>query len=237
MRVLSAHQLGFLGGYLGLWHKIYLSDIFICLDTLQFNKHEQDKFENRQRIKTHTGWQWLVIPCKSAGIPQKLCSVQTPHDKWIDRHIEILEMNYKPSEYIQIIYDLYDSYSLTEWLSDINWYQMKLIADYLGIKTNIIRASDDDFYPKDQKNEMILGMCQKYHADIFIFGPKGKDYADLKLFEDNGINIIFQEYQHPVYPQMHMHNGFIPNLSVLDLILNCGKDSLEKLLEGNIRHV
>ncbi len=43
--------------------------------------------------------------------------------------------------------------------------------------------------------------------------------------------MVFQAFNHPVYPQLY--GDFIPNLSLLDLLFNCGPDSL-KILEGNL---
>ena len=55
----------------------------------------------------------------------------------------------------------------------------------------------------------------------------GRDYIDDSLFTDAGIAIEYQDYDHPVYPQLH--GEFIPFLSVVDLLFNCGPKSLEIL--------
>jgi hypothetical protein len=54
-------------------------------------------------------------------------------------------------------------------------------------------------------------------------------YLDTALFERNGIAVEWQDYVHPVYPQLH--GAFVPYLSAIDLLLNCGEQSLSVLEE------
>jgi hypothetical protein len=60
----------------------------------------------------------------------------------------------------------------------------------------------------------------------------------MELFEEKEINVIYQDFSCPHYPQHWSRdtNGFIPNLSILDLILNCGPDSL-KVLTGTYEEI
>lgn len=50
-------------------------------------------------------------------------------------------------------------------------------------------------------------------------------YLDLEKFRAGGIQLGFARFQPPVYPQLW--GDFRYNLSVLDLLLNCGPKSLE----------
>ena len=60
----------------------------------------------------------------------------------------------------------------------------------------------------------------------------GRDYANINEFENEGVKIIFQDYKHPTYKQLF--GKFIPNLSIIDLLFNCGENSAEILISGNI---
>ena len=50
--------------WLGFFEKIARADVFVYLDTVQF---EKNSFTNRNKIKTAQGWQWLTIPVKTKG--------------------------------------------------------------------------------------------------------------------------------------------------------------------------
>jgi hypothetical protein len=75
-------------------------------------------------------------------------------------------------------------------------------------------------------------MCEQLHADAYIFGELGRNYANVEAFQTAGVQVIFQEYKHPVYAQQH--GEFTSHLSVLDLLFNHGPRSREILMGGNI---
>ena len=45
-----------------------------------------------------------------------------------------------------------------------------------------------------------------------------KEYLNLSLFERNGIEVLFQEFHHPVYRQLY--GNFVPGLSIIDIMMN-----------------
>jgi hypothetical protein len=53
---------------------------------------------------------------------------------------------------------------------------------------------------------------------------------ELERYEAAGLNVVFQDYQHPAYPQLF--GDFTPNLSILDLLFNCGPSSTEIIRGG-----
>ena len=54
---------------------------------------------------------------------------------------------------------------------------------------------------------------------------------DLERFEENGLKLIIQEFEHPVYPQLF--NNFQSHLSIVDLLFNCGPESMKIIREAN----
>ena len=81
-------------------------------------------------------------------------------------------------------------------------------------------------------NGLVLDMCETMGAEMYIFGAGGRDYAQEEDFRAAGIELCFQEYVHPEYPQLH--GEFIAGSSIVDLLFNCGDNSLDILMEGNI---
>ena len=56
--IITAHQPAYLP-WLGLIHKIAISDVYVFLDNVQF---EKNSFTNRNKIKTANGPIWLTVP-------------------------------------------------------------------------------------------------------------------------------------------------------------------------------
>ena len=92
----------------------------------------------------------------------------------------------------------------------------------LEINTEIVRSStlNKKF---GIKSERILNICKYYDADIFLSGNGAKEYLDVKAFNENGIEIEFQKFTHPIYKQIY--EPFITNLSTIDFLLQCGKEA------------
>ena len=70
------------------------------------------------------------------------------------------------------------------------------------------------------KSERLLNICRHFGASTYLTGAAADAYLDKQLFERNGVRVEWQRFEHPVYPQLH--GAFIPYLSALDLLLNCG---------------
>ena len=51
------------------------------------------------------------------------------------------------------------------------------------------------------------------------------------MFAGHQIDILFQDFQHPQYPQCF--GTFEPNMSVVDLLFNCGPESLAIISEAS----
>jgi hypothetical protein len=68
-------------------------------------------------------------------------------------------------------------------------------------------------------------------ADAYLCGQDGVKYMKLGRFKENGIRVVIQDFCHPVYPQLY--NEFESHLSVVDLLFNCGPQSMEIIRRAN----
>ena len=100
------------------------------------------------------------------------------------------------------------------------------------LKINVRVESAGDFNFTGKKSAVVLDMCKQLSAQVYIFGANGKDYADVDSFKVNNIRVEFQNYRHPVYRQLY--SGFESHLSIIDLLFNCGEDSLDIIMDDNI---
>lgn len=78
---------------------------------------------------------------------------------------------------------------------------------------------------------LLIDICQKMGADVYLSGFGGAKYQEEETFEKGGIKIQYTDFVHPIYPQLW--GEFIPNLSIIDLLFNCGPRSRDALLSGN----
>ncbi|MBU0987413.1 MAG: WbqC family protein, partial [Proteobacteria bacterium] len=229
--ILTAHQPVYLP-WLGLFHKIAMADAFCYFDDVQYQKKD---WNNRNKLKGPNGEFWLTVPVKSKDhYSKKVAKIEINHStKWQKKHLNSIELNYKSApcfdRYIGFFRDCYNR--KWERLSDLNEYMLKWFLDTLGINVNYFKMSEIGF--KGSKNDLVLDMCRKLGADVYIFGQLGRNYADVQKFNNNGIDVYFQEYSHPEYRQLH--GPFIPYMSVVDLLFNEGLNSFDIIMNNNVK--
>jgi hypothetical protein len=75
-----------------------------------------------------------------------------------------------------------------------------------------------------------VDICKKLGAGQFIAQAPAKKFIDEKLFRDAGIELTSFTSRPPIYPQLW--GDFIFNLSVFDLVLNCGPKAHDILVNS-----
>jgi hypothetical protein len=225
--VLSINQPAFLP-WLGYFHRIAISDLHIVLDHVQY---EKNSYTNRNKIRTSEEALWLTVPVITSGhfgdlaINKIEISNQT---RWKKKIIENIKQNYQKAPYFNRYFPFIEDAIQRDW-KDLNEL-LKVTNEYflkeLDITTPIVYSSDIEC--SGTKGDLVLNLCKMYNAAEYISGPFGKGYLDIKKFKENGINVTFHEYNHPVYSQVY--DGFVFHLSIVDLLFNHGKDSKDILM-------
>lgn len=214
--ILSAHQPAYLP-WLGYFDKIARSDVFVYLDTVQF---EKNSFINRNQIKTPQGALWLTIPVKSRGhMEGTLLSTEIDDSQpWRRKHLKSIEMNYRKSQGFDRYFSKIEKIiNISETnISDYCFQQLMFWCQELNIKTKIVRSSTLPI--NSTKSNLVLDLCKQLKADNYLSGLFGKNYLIEKDFESAGVKIEYQNYNSPIYSQLW--GGFVPNLGVVDAWMN-----------------
>ncbi len=229
--IISIHQPQYLP-WLGYFDKIDKSDAFVFLDDVQFKKNE---WQNRNKIKISNGWQWLTVPVLYK-FTQSISEVLINNGvNWRRKHFTALVTNYGKTRHFDKYIDfLKNTYNQNwEYLTGLNIYIIEYLIKVLGIKTTLFRASKLKSTGKGTRH--LVDICKRLGADTYLSGIGGRNYLELKDFEAEKIKVIFQDFHHPVYRQLYEKNsGFQLNMSIVDLLFNCGEDSLG-ILRGGCR--
>ncbi len=105
-----------------------------------------------------------------------------------------------------------------EFLIDLNMHLIKGIMKFLSIDKPLVMASSLGICEK--KSELILNQCKAFKANIQLAGAGAQAYLNVERFEDEGIRVVFQDFEYPVYRQLY--GEFVPNLSVVDYLFCTG---------------
>lgn len=229
--IISAHQPSY-NPWLGYLHKILLSDTFVIMDDVQF---EKNSFINRNRIIQNNNEIMLTIPVKSKNYKLKsLNDIEIFENKWQLKHLKSIEQSYKKAKNFEILFDkLKKIYEIdSKYLIDYTNAYLFFIIDYLEITTKVIFASTLKI--KSRKLEYIIELTEKLNGNLFVFGEKGKDYADINYLKAKNIFSYFQEYNHPEYNQLC--KKFHSNLGIIDILFNEDKNKIiDIILRDNIK--
>lgn len=214
--------------WVGFFNKMAQCDFFVYLDNVQFKKRY---FENRNKIKTKNEVKWLTVPVHTKGkFTQNINQVIIDNEsQWTKKYIGMLEHSYKKfpywNEVEKIVIPCIEENR--EKLIDVNLALIEGFRTYLRIETPTTLASSIGL---DQVSggDLILEICHKTKAKVYVSGPDGRNYLNLKDFNSNSISVIYHDFVHPVYPQLY--GEFMSHMSVIDLVANCGPES-EKIVK------
>jgi len=202
------------------------ADIFVYLDTVQFSKNG---IQNRNQIKSPAGAQWLTIPVRhdfGSSIAQTVIAEQ----KAISRHSKTIAQYYSRTagfrrwddELSELLGRASDS------LAELAIASTEWMCEKLRIRTKRIRASQVPA-GDGKASALIASICRELAADIYLTGTGALAYLDAADFAKVGCSIWVQQWQPFVYEQAYPEVGFVPDLSTLDLLLNCPDSAATKI--------
>lgn len=201
-------------------------DVFVVLDDVQFQK---GGFQNRNRIKTSQGWQWMTVPVIHQSkqlISEVRVNQQVP---WQRKHWNALLTNYASAPYFDRYGSDLQGFLDQEWgeLAQLDLALMKWVMNALGITTPVVLSSSLGLL--EEGTHRLVEICQKLGATKYLSGPGGRSYMDLDVFENSAIDVAWQDFLSPTYEQTFSQAGFEPDLSVVDALLCCGSETAQLL--------
>jgi hypothetical protein len=213
---------------MGFLNKLANSDTFVLLDNVQYRRNY---FQNRNRIRTATGWSWLTVPVKKAPLETLIMSVEVDDSKpWGETHMKGLSQNYSKAPHFHEHEEFFGRLYARKWgkLAELNVEIIRYMAESLGIKAEIILASK--LRATGTSSELLLGICKELDAETYLSGRFGRDYLDKRLFEETGIRVVYQDFHPPTFKQVY--EPFVPDLAGVDLLFNCGAKGIELVCNG-----
>jgi len=209
--------------WLGFFDQMQRSSVFIYYDDVQFDKHG---WRNRNRVKAPDGApHWLTVPVLHSGRnwPAILEVEIDNRGAWARKHVGTLRQFYAKALHLHRYLPALEEMLERRWtlLVDLDLAVTGLICGWLGLERRMLRASALGISGK--QSERLLALCQHAGAQRYLSGDSARDYLDTELFAQHGIEVEWQNYVHPVYPQQH--GAFVPYLSIVDLLFNCGEES------------
>lgn len=218
---IAIHQPDYIS-YLGYFYKIAHADRFVFLDDCQFSN---DNMHHWNRIKTPQGECRLKIPVEHR-FGDAIDGVRTRDELgWKEKHLKTISMNYSKAPFFDAVFPEFRDLLMQHYenLADLNVAINSWVARQFGLTAEFYRSSRMNI--ATVREERVIDICVALGGDLYISGHGAKAYQVEEHFTARGVQLCYTDYKPIEYPQRwNKQCPFLPCMSVLDYLFNCGFD-------------
>jgi hypothetical protein len=213
--------------YIGYYQLMAAVDHFVLLDDVNFIKRG---FVNRNEILLNGKRHRITLELSNASQNRKINEIAIGTNG--SKLLETIRHAYAHARYFALVYE-----AVAESLSnagplliDVLEASIRKTSGLFGISTEISRSSRLGV-DKDVRGEArIIKICNALDGNEYVNPPGGRGLYHRGSFEKHGIRLFFLEPHLEPYAQQS--ENFVPGLSVIDVLMNCGIEARARLLRG-----
>jgi hypothetical protein len=228
-KLVAIHQPNFLP-WLGYFDKIRRSDVFLVMDNTQFSK-TGGTWTNRVRMIVNGEPAWITVPIARAyhGVRSIGEMRINDHLPWRYKVLRTIEDNYRRAPHFDEVYPVVSELveQPTTELATYNLSAIQTLCRALQLTAPTVVGSTLNV--EGRSTDLLIAMVRAAGGNAYLAGGGASGYQDDSMFQGAGIQVIYQDYQHPTYPQCNTVE-FKPGLSIVDALMNCGFEGVRRLL-------
>ena len=211
--------------YMAYWQLINAVDTFVIYDDVNFIKRG---YINRNSILTNGKVKTFTLELKKSSQNKLINEIEIGDNR--EKLLKMFKYSYSKTPFFKQVFPIlekimrFEEKSLSKFIAE----SLVIISEYLGINTNFIYSSEIKKTLNLKGESKIIDICKKLGAKEYINPIGGIDLYSKKEFDKNGINLVFLESKGIKYKQFK--NEFIPNLSIIDVLMFNSLADLNKSL-------
>ena len=232
MKKVTIHQPDFMP-WLGLFYKIYISDVFVILDHVEMDV-KNSAWLKRVKFFLNNKVEWVSIPLvrPKEGHMLRIQNIEVAiENKEFNKKKNQIVNQYRKHPYYSEIEPIINKYFSKDsnLVCEKNIEFIKDIIERLDIDTKIIRSSTLNI--STSKNQMNIDIVKKINGGVYISGMGADGYQISSDFEKQRLMLEYSNFNadHYKYPQKNA-KVFESGLSVVDALMNLGFNGVSKLL-------
>lgn len=218
--------------WVGLLEQLKLADVFVHYDDVQFSK---GSFVNRVQLKLPDNIKWMTVPLAKVHLGQRINEVQpNGGSDWKRQHFDLMKRSFADAPYAEDALKIVEKVYSQEY-KDIGMLaraSMIELASYFGIDTNTRFVDVTSMNVPGASSERVLDIVKALQGNVYITGHGAARYLNHALFENEGVEVRYMDYQLKPYPQPY--GEFTPYVSTLDLVANCGRNGIEFICSSTL---
>jgi len=218
--------------WIGYFAMISQADVFVFLDSVEFSYRSWQRFN---RIKTRQGISKISLSVNKKEVNHKAISevkLSNTTD-WRTKNLNLLKENYNKAPYYDEVIELIATAfsENTELLSALNIKIIKSVCKYMGLETEGKFVLSSQLNAKGNKSALLKDIVLELEGTEYISAKGSFEYIETEgILTSTPFKLSFFDYNHPEYKQQF--GDFESHLSILDLLFNHGKESLDILNSG-----
>jgi len=229
-KTVAIHQPNFFP-WLGYFDKIARSDNFLFFDDVQYPK-KGGVWTNRVKllISDQPRWATAAIDRNYSGTRQIKEMHFLVNHPWRKKIINSLVASYRRHPFYQETMEVIEPLLLNveSNISEYNIHAVTQIARQIGLDTSKIQRSSA-YETTGSSTELLCSLTNKLGGSEYMCGGGAEGYQDDDLFKKCGLQLVYQNFKHPIYTQQ-AQSKFVPGLSIVDAAMNVGWHGIQNLL-------
>ncbi len=221
--------------WLGFFDKMAKVDKFVVLDDVQLT--DRSPMVRNKFLEKPSREKYLSVSVQKKGYREKKTSeiLLNEPEKTLKKHQNFILLNYSKHPYFEEIYEKLKFIFSKQYsrLLDLEMDTILIGRKLFDIHVPMVFQSELCYDRSAKNSDLMLSLCQCLDADLYLSGNGARAYMDIEEFKKRHIKVAFQEFTYPVYPQ-YKTESFIPNLSAMDLLFNCGIEQSREIFWNNV---
>lgn len=217
--------------YIGYFQLINEVDTFVFYEDVNFIKKG---WINRNRILVNDSPHQFTIPCKGVSQNSLICDTQLAFsDKDKKKLLKTIESTYKKAPYFEEAFQLINGVIMKDYklIHELAEESIMAFCRFISIRVNF-KSSRDYMNNNLNKADRLIDICKIEKSDRYINAEGGKELYSKEVFAKEGIELLFLQTKDVSYKQFNEY--YIPNLSIMDVMMFNDKSSIRNLLKQYI---
>ena len=216
--------------YLGYFQLVNAVDVFVFADDVNFKK---GGFINRNKIQFNNEERYVTVPCIKRSQNKLINEVQISAETkgYPENILHTIKQTYAKASFFTDVFPIIESIfnSDVDSISILAAYSVELVSNYLEINVDFRFSSLSFNHTKGQEKSIrLINITKELGGTTYINPIGGTNIYNKKFFESQGVKLNFLEPEVIRYDQLD--KKFIPNLSIIDVLMYNSKEDVKKLL-------
>lgn len=217
--------------YLGYFQLLDAADRFVFYDDVNYIKNG---WINRNRVRLRDRAVYLTVPTRGGSSFRRIEEVAVSLDsaRWRRKLTALVKDCYACAPCFPEVFPLFAAIIEREF-SDVGALakaSVRVVAEHLGLDVSLVDSSRVYGNAALKGEQRVIDICRREGAQEYLNAPGGRALYSSVNFERAGLRLRFLRPRLVPYPQQG--SGFLPGLSILDVLMNNPAERARELVRG-----